>query len=82
MLTAYALTKTSLRTSLEKGASYYTPKAEMDKIHVFLADILESEGKGKKAWAKWYKRLRGYWDKKFGLNWEDEYIDIWDDLIK
>jgi DNA-binding response OmpR family regulator len=40
MLTAHSLTEESLEKSVEDGAAYFVPKDEIDKIHVFVADVI------------------------------------------
>ena len=82
MLTAHALSKDNLKKSFEKGASYYVPKDEISKIDTFLADILEALEKKKNVWVKWYDRLSGFCDKRFGPNWRDEDPEFWDNLLK
>ncbi|HUU39824.1 MAG TPA: response regulator, partial [Desulfatiglandales bacterium] len=47
MLTAHALTEESLKKSAEDGASYYAPKDEINRIGVFIADVLEAKEKNK-----------------------------------
>jgi CheY-like chemotaxis protein len=81
MLTAHALTKEDLKISAEKGASFYAPKDEINKIDVFVADVLEAKEKNKNVWAKWYERLSGFCDKRFGKNWRDQDQEFWDKLI-
>ena len=82
MLTAHALSKDNLKKSFEKGASYYVPKDEISKIDIFLADILEALEKKKNVWVKWYDRLSGFCDRRFGPNWRDEDPEFWDRLLK
>ncbi|UCF83350.1 MAG: response regulator [Desulfobacteraceae bacterium] len=82
MLTAHALSKDNLKKSFEKGASYYVPKDEISKIDIFLADILEALEKKKNVWVKWYDRLSGFCDRRFGPNWRDEDPEFWDKLLK
>ena len=82
MLTAHALSKENLKKSFEKGASYYVPKDEISKIDIFLADILEALEKKKNVWVKWYDRLSGFCDRRFGPNWRDEDPEFWDKLLK
>ena len=82
MLTAHALSKDNLKTSFEKGASYYVPKDEIDKIDVFLADILEARDKDKNVFLKWYERLSGFCDRRFGPDWKDDDPEFWNSLIK
>jgi len=85
MLTAHALDKESLKRSAEEGASYYVPKEEIDKIDVFLADVIEAKEKNKNPWAKWVERLGVYFDgsKNFsGANWREENRKFWDEKLK
>ena len=82
MLTAHAISKDNLKKSFEKGASFYVPKDEMSQVDVFLADILEAQDKKKNVWIKWYERLSGFCDKRFGPNWRDEDPEFWNSLLK
>lgn len=82
MLTAHALSKEDLKKSAEEGASFYAPKDEINKIDVFVADVLEAKEKNKNIWAKWYERLSGFCDKRFGPNWRDQDREFWDSIIK
>ena len=82
MLTAHALTKEDLKMSAEKGASFYAPKDEINRIDVFVADVIEPKEKKRNVWAKWYERLSGFYDRRFGPNWRDMDPDFWDHLIK
>ena len=82
MLTAHAISKDNLKKSFEKGASFYVPKDEISKIDIFLADIIEARDKKKNVWSKWYERLSGFCDRRFGPNWKDEDPEFWDSLIK
>jgi CheY-like chemotaxis protein len=82
MLTAHALSKDNLKKSFEKGASYYVPKDEIDKIDVFLADILEARDKNKNVFLKWYERLSGFCDRRFGPDWKDDDPEFWNSLIR
>ena len=82
MLTAHALSQDNLKKSFQEGASYYVPKDEISKIDIFLADIIEARDKKKNVWAKWYERLSGFCDRRFGPNWKDEDPEFWNSLIK
>jgi len=82
MLTAHALSKDNLKKSFEKGAAYYVPKDEMARIDVFLADILEAREKNKNVFLKWYERLSGFCEKRFGANWKDDEPEFWDHFLK
>jgi DNA-binding NtrC family response regulator len=82
MLTAHALTKENLKKSFKKGASYYVPKDEMSKVDIFLADIIEAKEKNKNVVVKWYERLSGFCDRRFGPDWRDDEPDFWEHLLK
>ena len=78
MLTAHSLNKESLEKSVEDGAAYFVPKDEIDKIHVFVADVIEAIENKKNPWVRWFERLGGYFDKKFGgPNWREEEKKYW-----
>lgn len=82
MLTAHALSKENLKKSFQEGASYYVPKDEITNIEVFLADVIEAREQDKNVFVKWYERLSGFCDRRFGPNWKDEDPEFWDSLIK
>jgi CheY-like chemotaxis protein len=82
MLTAHALSQDNLKKSFQKGAAYYVPKDEISKVDVFLADILDAIDKKKNVFVKWYERLSGFCDKRFGPNWKDDDPDFWNSLMK
>ena len=82
MLTAHAVSKENLKKSFQKGASFYVPKDEMSKMDVFLADILEAREKNKNVVVKWYERLSGFCERRFGSDWKDEDPEFWDHLLK
>jgi DNA-binding NtrC family response regulator len=81
MLTAHALSKENLKKSFQEGASYYVPKDEINKIDVFVADVIEAREQKKNVFVKWYERLSGFCDKRFGPNWREEDREFWDNLI-
>jgi DNA-binding response OmpR family regulator len=82
MLTAHALTQEDLKKSVERGAAFYAPKDEISNIALYLADVLDARAKKQNSWAKWYERLSGFCDRRFGKNWKDQDPDFWDHLIK
>ncbi|MDQ1335880.1 MAG: hypothetical protein QG552_2830 [Thermodesulfobacteriota bacterium] len=82
MLTAHALSQDNLKKSFQKGAAYYVPKDEISKVDVFLADILDAVDKKKNTFVKWYERLSGFCDRRFGPNWKDDDPDFWNSLMK
>ena len=82
MLTAHALTREDLKKSAARGAAFYAPKDEIGNIALYVADVLEARAKKQNPWAKWYERLSGFCDRRFGKNWKDQDPDFWDHLIK
>jgi DNA-binding NtrC family response regulator len=82
MLTAHAISEEHLKKSIQKGASFYAPKDEINNIATFVADVLEAREKKKNVWAKWYERLSGFCDRRFGPNWKDQDPEFWDSIIK
>jgi response regulator RpfG family c-di-GMP phosphodiesterase len=82
MLTAHAISKENCKKSFEKGAHYYVPKDEISKIDIYLSDVLEALDKKKNVWVKWFERLSGFCDRRFGPNWRDDDPKFWDSLLK
>jgi DNA-binding response OmpR family regulator len=82
MLTAHAISEEHLKKSIQKGASFYAPKDEINNIATFVADVLEAKEKNRNVWAKWYERLSGFCDRRFGPNWREQDPEFWDSIIK
>ena len=78
MLTAHAISKENLKKSVQLGASYYVPKDEISNIDVYIADIFEAIEKKKNVWVKWYERMSGFCDRRFGPGWREEEPEFWD----
>lgn len=78
MLTAHALSEENLKRSAEEGASYYAPKDEIRNIALFVADIIDAREKHTNVWVRWFKRLGGFYDRKFtGPDWREKEKDFW-----
>ncbi len=73
MLTAHALNAENLLKSYTEGAAAYLPKEELTNITTYLNDILEAKEKGKSFWWRWIDRMEGYFDKKFGPEWQERH---------
>lgn len=73
MLTAHALNAENLKKSYNEGAASYIPKEELTNITTYLNDILEAKEKGKSFWWRWLDRMEGYFDKKFGPEWQERH---------
>ena len=83
MLTAHALTEDNLKRSAENGASYFVPKDEMHQIQLFVADVVKARDKRKNAWVKWFERLGGFYDRRFGgPDWREKEREFWEKKLK
>jgi CheY-like chemotaxis protein len=78
MLTAHALSPDNVVKSFQQGAASYIPKDEMVHIVTYLEDILEAEKQGKNPWWRWYDRLAGFFEKKFGMDWQENNKEFWE----
>jgi DNA-binding NtrC family response regulator len=77
MLTAHALSPDNFAKSMDGGACAYLPKDRLFEIDVFLTDVLEDGFKNRGLLGKWFGRLKGYYENKFGPDWLDEYKGAW-----
>jgi len=82
MLTAHALSEHNLKKSFQEGAAYYVPKDEIGKVDIFLADILDAIDQNKNVFSKWYERLNGFFERRFGPKWKDDDPEFWNSLMK
>ena len=78
MLTAHALSPGDTVKSKKKGAAYYLPKEEMVNITEHLNDVLQAQEEGKSTWWKWFDKFAGFYDRKFGPDWQDENKEFWE----
>ena len=84
MLTAHALDPENFAKSLRKGALAYIPKDKLSDIDIFLKDVLEAHENGSKKAGKWFDRLEGFFEEKFGAYWQEkikEGPDFWKKYI-
>ncbi|MGD2126305.1 MAG: response regulator [Desulfobacteraceae bacterium] len=74
MLTAHALTPEALKKSMKLGAVTFLPKDKMSELTHFLEDVVL--GGGKPVWEKFFDKLGGYFNKRFGPDWveRDKYF--------
>jgi DNA-binding response OmpR family regulator len=80
MLTAHALSPDNLIKSIKEGAHSYVPKDKLPEIASFVKDILEAHQKGAEKPARWFVRLKPFFDKHFGTGWRDKDKDFWEDF--
>lgn len=82
MLTAHAFSRDDLKKSFEMGAWYYAPKDKLNKIDVFLADVLEAKEKNQNVYLNWYVRLSRFCENRFNTNLLNENPEFWGSLLK
>jgi DNA-binding NarL/FixJ family response regulator len=76
MLTAHALTPEALKRSMELKAKSYLPKEKLGEIVPFLEDVLAYEyGPG---WKRLFGKLKGFFDVRFGADWENTVGSDWE----
>ena len=73
MLTAHALSADNFAKSMDEGACAYLPKEKLFDIKGFLADVLSEAPQKCGMLGKWFERLKGYFENKFGPGWLQEY---------
>jgi len=77
MLTAHALSPDNLIKSIKKGARSYIPKDKIADIATYLVDIIkETEEEAQQS--TWFQRLKPFFDKKFGPDWQEKDREFWD----
>ncbi len=77
MLTAHALSPENLVKSIRGGALAYVPKDEIARIDSYVADVLKAHEQGRPKQARWFARLKPFFDKKFGPNWQEKDAEFW-----
>jgi len=82
MLTAHALTPEALKKSIKLGAVSFLPKEKMSDLKEFLEDVVL--GGGKSIWLKFFDRLGGYFNKRFGPDWKekDKFFKEFEESLK
>jgi DNA-binding response OmpR family regulator len=77
MLTSHALSPDNFAKSMGGGADAYLPKDKLAELDVFLEDVLNEDRQKPGVLGKWFDRVKGYYEKKFGPGWLDEYKGSW-----
>ena len=77
MLTAHAMNKETLKTSITKGALAYLPKEELARLDRFVADFLAAHRKGESTWALLFDRLGAFFERSFGPQWRSDDPEFW-----
>ncbi|MBW1682408.1 MAG: response regulator [Deltaproteobacteria bacterium] len=82
MLTAHALSPENLVRSIKGGARSYIPKDKISDVAEYLADVIRTAERGERDQARWLTKLKPFFDKKFGPNWQDQDRTFWDAFEK
>jgi CheY-like chemotaxis protein len=83
MLTAHALSPSSLEKAIKLGAVSFLPKEKMAEITFFLEDVVL--GGGKPVWKQLFEKLGGFFKNKFGPDWREKdkfFKDFQKELMK
>jgi len=70
MLTAHAITPEALKKYMKLGALSFLPKEKISELRPFLEDIVTNRGAS--LWKKFFERLGGYFNKRFGPDWKEK----------
>ena len=77
MLTSHALSPDNFAKSMDGGADAYLPKNKLAELDVFLEDVLNDDRQKPGVLGMWFDRVKGYYEKKFGPGWLEEYKGSW-----
>ena len=77
MLTSHALSPDNFAKSMDGGADAYLPKNKLAELDEFLEDVLNDDRQKPGVLGVWFDRVKGYYEKKFGPGWLDEYKGGW-----
>jgi DNA-binding NtrC family response regulator len=77
MLTGHSLSVGDTVKSFKRGAAFFVPKEKMADIAIYLNDVLEAKKENKGFLERWLDRFVGYYDTKFGQDWQDEDKAFW-----
>lgn len=80
MLTAHALNPEALKRSFELMARAYLPKEKLGEVVPFLEDVIKYEYLP--GWKRLYEKLKGFFDDKFGSDWEKKTGLLWQEWHK
>jgi len=76
MLTAHSLNPESLKRSIAKKARAYLPKEKLGDVVPFLEGVME-ETEFLYGWARLMKQLGGYFNLRWGKNWQKSEAIFW-----
>jgi len=82
MLTAHAINPETLMESIRKGAISYLPKETLAELDELLNSLLEAHERGEPPWKLLFDRLGGYFDKRFGPDWQARDREFWSEFSR
>ncbi len=82
MLTAHAINPETLMESIRKGAISYLPKETLAELDDLLNSLLESYERGEPPWKLLFDRLGGYFNKRFGPDWQAKDQEFWSEFSR
>ncbi len=82
MLTAHAISPQTLMESIRKGAISYLPKETLAEIDVLLNTLLQAYERGEPPWKLLFEKLGGYFDKRFGPDWQAVDPEFWSEFSR
>lgn len=82
MLTAHAISPQTLMESIRKGAISYLPKETLAEIDVLLNTLLQAYERGEPPWKLLFEKLGGYFDKRFGADWQTVDPEFWSEFSR
>lgn len=82
MLTAHALTPEALKKSMKLGAVSFLPKEQISDLHDFLVEVVTDGGKS--PWIRFFDKLGGFFDRKFGPDWKqsDDFFREFEEKVR
>jgi DNA-binding response OmpR family regulator len=80
MLTAHAINPETLMESIRKGAIAYLPKETLADLDELLEALLGAHDRGEPPWKILFDRLGGYFDERFGPDWQKASAAFWKDF--
>jgi len=71
MLTAHALSPENFIRSIRSGAHCYVPKDKIIDICFFVWDAIRAHRQQERQPGQWFDRLKSFFEKKFGTDWNN-----------
>jgi len=82
MLTAHAINPETLMASISKGAISYLPKETLAELDELLDKLMGAHDRGDPPWKLLFEKLEGYFNQRFGEDWQKQHKDFWSEFNK